>query len=64
MGIKDIPEEITMALVECIVMPDGEVISSGRTLGYVRDFIYERRGEQLTMLFRHDEFTRNKEDNV
>lgn len=28
------PKEITLALLECIVMPNGEVICAGKSLGF------------------------------
>lgn len=32
------PDEITLADLECVVMPNGEVICLGKTLGWVGDF--------------------------
>ena len=34
----NVPDEITMAGLDCIVMPNGEVICLGKTLGWVGDF--------------------------
>jgi len=34
----DKPNDLTLALLECIVMPNGEVICSGKTIGWVKDF--------------------------
>lgn len=34
----NVPDEITMADLDCVVMPNGEVICLGRTLGWVGDF--------------------------
>lgn len=33
--MMNVPQEITNALLHCIVMPNGEVICNGRTIGYV-----------------------------
>lgn len=37
--IKEIPEEITLCRLEvdCVLMPNGEVISEGKTLGWFKD---------------------------
>lgn len=38
------PEKITSALLECLVMPNGEIISGGKTVGWVRshgEYLYE-----------------------
>jgi hypothetical protein len=32
------PNEITVCLLECVVMPQGEVICNGKTIGWLRDF--------------------------
>ena len=32
------PDAITPAKLDCIVMPNGEVISCGKSLGYLKDF--------------------------
>jgi hypothetical protein len=42
--LKENPKEITVALLEVIVMPQGEVISLGKTVGWVKDL-----GEYLTV---------------
>lgn len=34
----NVPDEITMADLDCVVMPNGEVICLGKTLGRVGDF--------------------------
>lgn len=31
------PEEITLAKLEVVVMPNGEIISLGKTIGYVSE---------------------------
>lgn len=36
--IEKIPEEITPAKLDCLVMPNGDVISCGRMLGRFKDF--------------------------
>jgi hypothetical protein len=36
-GMKKAPEEITPALLDCLVMPNGEVLCLGKSLGYVRE---------------------------
>lgn len=36
--LKEVPEDIKVCLLECVVMPQGEVISMGKTLGYIKDF--------------------------
>jgi len=36
--LKEVPEEIKVCLLECLVMPNGEVISMGKTVGYFKDF--------------------------
>lgn len=33
-----VPEEITVCLLQCIIMPNGEIISNGKTVGYFRDY--------------------------
>ena len=34
--IQQAPESITPATLECLVMPNGEVLCLGRTLGHVK----------------------------
>jgi len=33
-----IPETIVVCTLECIVMPQGEIICKGKTLGWFKDF--------------------------
>jgi len=33
-GIKEVPKEITLCNLECILMPNGEVLCNGRTVGW------------------------------
>ena len=35
LGMKKAPKEITMATLQVIVMPNGEVICGGKSLGFV-----------------------------
>jgi hypothetical protein len=35
--MKNNPEEITLAKLEVVVMPNGEIICSGKTVGWVKD---------------------------
>ena len=32
------PEEITICKLECVLMPNGEIISMGKTIGWFKDF--------------------------
>ena len=32
------PEEIKVCLLECVVMPNGEIICKGKTMGFFKDF--------------------------
>lgn len=32
------PDEIVVCNLECVVMPNGEVISLGKTIGFFKDF--------------------------
>ncbi len=44
--IKKQPKTITPALLECVIMPNGEVISLGVSLGFYGNFIgflYEKK---------------------
>ena len=36
-GMSEAPEQITSALLEVVVMPQGEVICLGKTVGWVKD---------------------------
>lgn len=36
--MKEIPDEITTCNLECLLMPNGEVISAGKSLGWFKDF--------------------------
>lgn len=36
--LEKVPEEISVCLLECVVMPNSEVISCGVSLGYFGDF--------------------------
>lgn len=31
------PTEITLATLECVVMPNGEIICNGKCIGWVKD---------------------------
>ena len=31
------PEEITVCLLECIAMPNGDIVCAGKTIGRVKD---------------------------
>ncbi len=35
--LKEQPEEITLCKIECVLMPNGEVIFKGKTIGMFRD---------------------------
>ena len=35
--MKTQPEEITVCKLECVLMPQGEVISNGKTIGWFKD---------------------------
>ena len=32
------PNEITVCRLECVLMPQGEIISMGKTIGWFKDF--------------------------
>jgi len=32
------PEEITVCNLECVLMPQGEIISMGKTIGWFKDY--------------------------
>lgn len=34
MSIEELPKEITLVKLECILMPNGEVIHDGKTVGW------------------------------
>lgn len=36
--METVPEEITLATLEVVVMPNGEIISNGKSLGWFKDF--------------------------
>lgn len=36
--MKEAPKEITLAKLEVVVMPNGEIISLGKSIGYVSEF--------------------------
>lgn len=36
-GFEEVPEEITVVNVEAVLMPNGEVICSGKTVGWFTD---------------------------
>jgi len=36
--MEKIPEEITICYLQCVVMPNGEVISNGKSIGYFDEF--------------------------
>ncbi len=36
--IEEQPKEITVIKLECILMPQGEIISKGKTIGWFRDY--------------------------
>ena len=36
--INDQPTEITVCTLECVVMPNGEIISKGKTIGHFKEF--------------------------
>ena len=36
--MKKQPEEITVCVLEVVVMPQGEIICKGRTLGWFKEF--------------------------
>ncbi len=35
--IKEQPKEITVCKLECVLMPQGEIISQGKTVGWFKD---------------------------
>ena len=37
-GMKEQPEEITVCSLECLVMPQGEIICMGNTIGWFKDY--------------------------
>lgn len=32
------PEGIVVCLLECVLMPNGEIISNGKTIGWFKDY--------------------------
>lgn len=36
--IEKQPKEITACYLECVLMPNGEIISLGKTVGWFRDY--------------------------
>ena len=36
--MKEQPKEIVVCNLECVVMPNGEIISSGKTIGWFKEF--------------------------
>ena len=36
--MKKQPDEITACFLECVLMPNGEIISKGKTIGWFKDF--------------------------
>lgn len=35
--MEKLPKEMCLATLECVVMPNGEVISNGKTIGWFKD---------------------------
>ncbi len=35
--IDKLPDKITLCKLECVLMPNGEVISMGKTIGWFKD---------------------------
>lgn len=42
--MKENPKEITVCYLECVVMPQGEIICKGKTIGWLKDL-----GEFITV---------------
>ena len=36
--IKEQPKEITACYLECVLMPNGEILSLGKTVGWFREY--------------------------
>ena len=36
--MKDQPKEITSCDLECVLMPNGEILSLGKTIGYFKEY--------------------------
>jgi hypothetical protein len=36
--MKEQPKEITVCYLECVLMPQGEIISQGKTIGWFKEF--------------------------
>ena len=32
------PKEITICNLECVLMPNGEILSAGKSLGWIKEF--------------------------
>ena len=32
------PENITLCLLQCVLMPNGEILSNGKTIGWFNDY--------------------------
>ena len=41
--MEKVPEEITVCNLECVIMPNGEIICSGKTIGW-----FSEMGKYLT----------------
>ena len=50
MSIEKQPKEITICNLNCVLMPQGEIISKGKTLGWFKDL-----GDVLTPVELEDE---------
>jgi len=43
--LNEKPEEITIALLEVVIMPNGEIISYGKSIGYYesyKNYLYKK----------------------
>lgn len=36
--MEKVPEEITVCVLQCLLMPQGEIICCGKTIGWFKDF--------------------------
>lgn len=36
--MKQQPKDITVCYLQCVVMPNGEIIAKGKTVGWFKDF--------------------------
>ena len=34
--IKELPKEMTIGYLECVIMPNGEAITGGKSLGFIK----------------------------